>query len=325
MTDKTYEPKYICWYENDFVADVVVRRMTPHQRLMYRSLLQGAFYCSTRPYLPADDQDLADLADADSLEMWLANKSAVMRKFTLEGGRWSHKRLLADWEKQVSAHAQASSAGQASGRARNKGAADTNDRSTSVKQPFNDRSTNETETETEMKPKQKEKPNETIPETETETGNDSASVSASASVSGMGSFDQSEDKRQQPRHGEIPDPSVDDDDLDWILMGLVSVWKTVTDKPGSEVDFRHILRDHWTSLPENPERYIAGIIRWTFGVSNYWSDKVIGSGGFAKAFKEIRKQYDIYMAKVAEDGEDSDEELSGRPTISRDDEDVEEF
>ena len=118
MADKVYEPKFMLWCEQQFASDVVVRRMTPYQRLMFRSLLQTAFWCSTRPDLPDDDEQLCDLADADSLEHWMANKSAVLRKFTLENGVWSNKRLRADWNDRESGYQQKIDAAGKGGRAR---------------------------------------------------------------------------------------------------------------------------------------------------------------------------------------------------------------
>jgi uncharacterized protein YdaU (DUF1376 family) len=113
-----YEPKYQAWREKDFSSDIAVMRMTPHQRLMYRSLCQRAFYCSTRPDLPTDDQELCDLADADDVEHWLANKKAVMRKFILDGEVWYSKRLRSDWDDITGVREQASKAGKSSANGR---------------------------------------------------------------------------------------------------------------------------------------------------------------------------------------------------------------
>jgi uncharacterized protein YdaU (DUF1376 family) len=110
-----YEPKYQAWREKDFSSDIAVMRMTPHQRLMYRSLCQRAFYCSTRPDLPTDDQELCDLADADDVEHWLANKKAVMRKFILDGDVWYSKRLRSDWNEITSGHDEAIESGRKGG------------------------------------------------------------------------------------------------------------------------------------------------------------------------------------------------------------------
>jgi hypothetical protein len=100
--EKKYEPVYLCWVETDFMGDRTVMRMTPHQRLMYRALCQAAMFCSSRPYLPDDDNELFLLADADSLEHWKANRDAVLVKFFREevDGKpmLAHKRMLHDWQ-----------------------------------------------------------------------------------------------------------------------------------------------------------------------------------------------------------------------------------
>ena len=113
-----YEPKYQAWREKDFSSDIAVMRMTPHQRLMYRSLCQRAFYCSTRPDLPTDDQELCDLADADDVEHWLTNKKAVMRKFILDGDVWYSRRLRSDWIGITEVYEQTSNAGKSSANGR---------------------------------------------------------------------------------------------------------------------------------------------------------------------------------------------------------------
>ena len=54
----------------DFWADeaVLPRHDMVMQRHYYRALLQAAFYCSTRPYLPTSDDELWILADAGTKE-----------------------------------------------------------------------------------------------------------------------------------------------------------------------------------------------------------------------------------------------------------------
>ncbi len=99
-----YEPPYQFWREPDFQKDQYVSRiLTPMQRGMYRAMLQGAFYLSTRPYLPTSDIELMALADAGSMEHWMANKDAIMVKFQPAKWKgkevWGHKRLLRDWAK----------------------------------------------------------------------------------------------------------------------------------------------------------------------------------------------------------------------------------
>jgi hypothetical protein len=101
-----YQPPYQFWHEPDFWADECVSRgMTFLQRHFYRALLQAAFYCSTRPYLPTSDDELWKLADAGTKDNWLQNKDAILVKFqkitvkTVEV--FSHKRLLRDWIKLI--------------------------------------------------------------------------------------------------------------------------------------------------------------------------------------------------------------------------------
>lgn len=103
MSDQKYQPDFIKWYEPEFWADPHVNRgMTWMQRLLYRALTQAALFCSTRPYLPADDNQLWLLADAGSPQNWLDNKDPVLVKFhkvTIDGVEyWAHKRLLSEWE-----------------------------------------------------------------------------------------------------------------------------------------------------------------------------------------------------------------------------------
>jgi uncharacterized protein YdaU (DUF1376 family) len=118
----TPSPKYICWFENDFMADRVVIRMTPHHRLMYRALCQVARYIETRPYLPDDDNELYLLADADSLEQWKANREAVLVKFsrvTIDGKPMlAQKRVLKEAAKYDEFVESRSKAGKASAEAR---------------------------------------------------------------------------------------------------------------------------------------------------------------------------------------------------------------
>lgn len=99
------KPLFHPWDERGFQADKKVQRMTPTQRSYYRTLLQNAWICETRPYLPHDDDELWLLADAESKEAWLANKEAVekmFKSFTRFGGRkryLSHLRVTSDWRR----------------------------------------------------------------------------------------------------------------------------------------------------------------------------------------------------------------------------------
>jgi hypothetical protein len=104
LNGQEYVPPYQFWCEREFWGDVHVSRgMTWMQRHLYRALLQAAFYCSTRPFLPTSDDELWILADAGTKENWLENKGAILVKFQLikvKGNEmWSHKRLMRDWIK----------------------------------------------------------------------------------------------------------------------------------------------------------------------------------------------------------------------------------
>jgi hypothetical protein len=107
LNGQEYQPPYQFWHEADFWSDECVSRgMTFMQRHLYRALLQAAFYCSTRPYLPMSDDELWKLADAGSLENWIQSKDAILVKFqekTLKGNVkvLSHKRLMRDWIKLI--------------------------------------------------------------------------------------------------------------------------------------------------------------------------------------------------------------------------------
>ena len=116
--DQHYEPKYIYWHEKDFLADPYVSRvMRWIHRHFYRALIIASCYNSERPYLPNDDAQLWVLADAESLEQWLAHKDIVMYKFTLteDGAHWQHKRVLADWELMLAAYKERSESGKRGG------------------------------------------------------------------------------------------------------------------------------------------------------------------------------------------------------------------
>ncbi len=118
-----YQPPYQFWKEQDFSADEqVAYGMDWLQRHFYRALLQKAFFCSTRPYLPTSDDQLWLLADAGTQERWLENKDKIMVKFQrvdVDGVEmWAHKRLLRDWGLLVKYSSKKAKAGRAGGRAK---------------------------------------------------------------------------------------------------------------------------------------------------------------------------------------------------------------
>ena len=138
---RDFKPLYIPWYETEFQADRIVKRMTSRQRAFYRNVLMDCYFGNERPYLPTDDDELWLIADADTKQEWLDNKALIMTKFTeiSRNGELllSNKRVMEEWQIIEDFLAQKKKAGLASaaGRRRQNGA-------TSVQQPVNDRPTN---------------------------------------------------------------------------------------------------------------------------------------------------------------------------------------
>lgn len=115
------KPEYQQWNEEEFRADVYVQGMTWLQRHLYRALLHCAFFHSTRPFLPSDDDILWVLAGAESLEMWLENKPRILKRFTPathDPNLLENKRVTADWLKLVGSRMKMSELGQRSAAAR---------------------------------------------------------------------------------------------------------------------------------------------------------------------------------------------------------------
>src|ERR1039458_6125454 len=78
-------------------------------------------------------------------------------------------------------------------------------------------------------------------------------------------------------------------------VDLVRVWKEVSDKHVSCLDFRDILRDE--DLPkENPDEYLAKLIRWTMQSWPKRRELRFGSQNFARRFKEIQKDFAFSMS-----------------------------
>lgn len=117
--DERSKAKYQPWNEEGFSSDIKVNRMTQLQRWMYRTLLQRAFVCSTRPRLPDDDEELWGLADCKDLKQWLANKDKVLQMFertTIEVPVLTNKRLEDDWKRVLEIREERSRAGREGGR-----------------------------------------------------------------------------------------------------------------------------------------------------------------------------------------------------------------
>jgi hypothetical protein len=94
-----YQP----WREEAFRADEYVQALAPIERWMLRALLQAAFACSQRPYLPDNDARLWVLAGCESRVQWDQHSSAVRSLFTpieLDGQKLlSQKKLVEDWDR----------------------------------------------------------------------------------------------------------------------------------------------------------------------------------------------------------------------------------
>ena len=134
------KPLYQPWNEDAFLSCVFVRGMTAVQRWMYRTLLQSAFFHSTRPYLPKDDRVLWILAGCESKSQWEENKEVVLACFTVaehDHNLLENKRVTDDWDHLTESRERMSELGQRSVVVR--GAL--NGRSTDVKRALNGRST----------------------------------------------------------------------------------------------------------------------------------------------------------------------------------------
>jgi uncharacterized protein YdaU (DUF1376 family) len=103
VLDERSKAMYQPWDQEQFNADIRVRKMTSMQRWVYKTLLQEAFVCSCRPDLPDDDEVLWMLADCEDLEDWLVYKPAVIKMFEKEevDGKkiLFHRRLRKDWDR----------------------------------------------------------------------------------------------------------------------------------------------------------------------------------------------------------------------------------
>jgi uncharacterized protein YdaU (DUF1376 family) len=169
-----FKPFWIRWDETAYLSDYAVRGMTPHQRLMYRNLVITSYYCATRPYLPDDDNLLWLMADADNLDQWIANRQAIMVKFTPVTGKdgerlLANNRVLEEWEELEVSLAQKKSASAKGVAARRQRALNdsstTDDRAVTERSPTDNRTAVEVEVEREI-----EKEVETEVETEIESG-----------------------------------------------------------------------------------------------------------------------------------------------------------
>lgn len=95
------KPLYQPWNEEEFLSDVRVRGLTCVQRWMYRTLLQAAFFHSTRPYIPNEDRILWVLAGCETIGQWRENKDAILEFFDpVEDSKLlGNKRVIEDWQR----------------------------------------------------------------------------------------------------------------------------------------------------------------------------------------------------------------------------------
>jgi uncharacterized protein YdaU (DUF1376 family) len=292
---KQYEPDYICWHETEFMADRLVVRMTPHQRLMYRSLCQAAMFCSTRPYLPDVDTELYVLADADTLEQWKQNRDAVLVKFypvEIDGKPMlAHKRLLADWDRIIEIVNQKRAAASSGGKARAKQMA-----STSQADAAKLKLKAETEIETEIKTENKqeteiETANKQETEIETETanrnGNSKGAVADGVSEPGQQGYTREDQERY--------------------IYGIAALFENYVPNGADPQLFTPL-------LPSNQPQKIASAMRWAFTRSSGWGSgkpaEITSAEQFVRAFPEIAKQYDKYYASAAKKPHEVDNDFS---------------
>src|SRR5258708_1202927 len=182
---KAVLPQYVKWADKEFWQDEHVRTMDFMSRHFYRALCIAAHYCSTRPYLPSDDNQLWKLADAGTKELWMKHKDEVLSKFVPRKGsaQLAHKRILADWAATDEWYKQQKEKAVKGGRAKAAKSAHGQPTGTSDSAqplPITEQKTERTETETRLNQR-----TEKNIKTETETRKDS-SGSASGDV-GLGS------------------------------------------------------------------------------------------------------------------------------------------
>jgi uncharacterized protein YdaU (DUF1376 family) len=69
---------------------------------MYRTLLQAAFFHSTRPYIPNDDRILWVLAGCETIGQWKENKGDILEFFSpsdTDPNLLGNKRVIEDWRR----------------------------------------------------------------------------------------------------------------------------------------------------------------------------------------------------------------------------------
>ncbi len=278
MSSKTYEPKYQCWVEKDFLADRAVMRMTPTQRHFYRALLQAAFNVDTRPYLPADDNELWQIADADSIEQWQGNKASVLAKFqpfTAGDGTelWSHKRILSDWG-QVLDYVEKKRKG---GLARQQKSAPAEHDAASACKPKV------------LKGKEKEIEMETVTEPATAFGTVTDS-----------NWNPLADPLSSPANGSGGTVTAL---IQKHINGICNMWASLYGKPAEDSDVGNIINRFYDGDAVWAEAEIQNVLIWAKSKSNHWGpdkNNLRSTADLLRDFNEIHRQWCLYMEKVRE-------------------------
>ena len=290
-----YKPPYLKWWEDNFWSDMHVRRMAPTARHYYRALLQAAFFCDARPFLPADDAQLWMIADAESLQEWQKHKDQVLIKFTrfTQDGKelLRNKRLDEEWAALLDNLEHSKNAGLASARAR---AEKANTRSTPVEQPLNASqraSTKPQPTET-----------ETVTETCTVTGTSSKTVTEPETVNGQTAQSQSS--------SSFADEITATGETAQLLRLFNHLSQRVNNsQTGNPEDFQSLLQDRTYGE-------IAQMLVWSLAVSNWWPAKMNGSLHFRNSFQKIRTQASSFdSAKLTKLVEKFESEMPSAPII----------
>ena len=113
-------PKHVAYHRDLFMGSARVnRRLDWLQRHIYLRLCLETCFCETRPYLPADDAELALLADVPD-DVWLQNKTAVLAMFKKTDTGYTHNRILSEWERVTTAYEQRREASTRGGQANKK-------------------------------------------------------------------------------------------------------------------------------------------------------------------------------------------------------------
>lgn len=300
MDTSKQQPDYIMWFEPDFWADRQVVRMNPLQRALYRTLLQSAFWCSTRPDLPNNDDQLCQLADAENRDVWLQNRDAVLAKFfsdTVDGQTvWAHKRLRKEWQIFIDSVQRNRERASKGGRAKAAKAASSmaeagasmlgiaTDTETQTSNPNNSSTRTDTSrTDT-----------DTAPEARQLLGSGGVAVSSSKRVSGesVSGFGAQEPSRLDQRAEQT---AKDEFCLYWdTINGVTDPYDLDATKPD---ELAPLCRLDSISV-------ILDVVRWAHEKSDYWfkdgKGQIDGIRGLVNAYPTMKRSYDSYQNTIRE-------------------------